>query len=190
MPHLLIAIGVSLALAGLVTPWLLLPAGLVLGCAAVVWAARRRMPDTAAVADAAGDEAIRKLDRDLRETAALLSEGARANLAELKETLARALRLLRDPEGSGGIPSPERCFVLETVRRYLPDACRHYLALAQAARGDDWEAAKAAAEQSLCRQVHTLRVRLDEVLDNAVARQVQTVLRHETFLRGKRAPRS
>ncbi|MFO1324017.1 MAG: hypothetical protein U1F15_08110 [Burkholderiales bacterium] len=188
--HLLVVIGVALALAGLVTAWLLMPAALVLGCAAVVEAARRRALASGAKADGDDDKAVRTLDRHLRETAAMLSEDARASLADVKETLAEALRLVRNPDESAAVSPAERCFVLETVRRYLPDACRHYLALAQVAHGGDREATRTAVEQSLMRQVETLRVRLEQVIANAVAGRAQRVLGHEAFLRGKQRPGS
>ena len=184
--YLLVALGIACLLAGIVTPWMLTLAAMFLGCAAVVEAVRRRTRD-AAVPGGSDDDAIRELDENMRETAPLLSDGTRATLAEIKETLAEVLRLLRNAEASAAVSLADRCFVQESVRRYLPDACRHYMALVRAASGPAWEDARVAAELSLRRQLDALRRRLAQILAAAIATRAQTLRQHETFIAGKRS---
>ena len=182
--YLLVALGMACLLAGIVTPWMLTLAAVFLGCAAV--AVRRRTRD-AAVSGGSDDDAIRELDENMRETAPLLSDGTRATLAEIKETLGEVLRLLRNAEASAAVSLADRCFVQESVRRYLPDACRHYRALVRAACAPAWEDARAAAELSLRRQLDALRHRLAQILAAVIATRAQTLRQHETFIAGKRS---
>ena len=184
--YLLVALGIACLLAGIATPWILPLAAMFLGCAAVVEAVRRRTRD-GAVSGGSDEDAIRELDENMRETAPLLSDETRATLAEIKETLAEVLRLLRDAEASPAVALADRCFVQESVRRYLPDACRHYMALARAASGPAWEEARAAAELSLRRQLDALHSRLAQILSAAIATRAETLRQHETFLAGKRS---
>lgn len=179
----LLALGIVCVLAGIAAPWMLTLAAMFVGCAAVV---RRRTRD-AALSGHSDDDAIRELDQNMRETAPLLSDGVRATLAEIKETLAEVLRLLRNAEASAAVSLADRCFVQESVRRYLPDACRHYTALVRAAYGPAWDDARAAAELSLRTQLDALRHRLAQILAEGIATRAQTLRQHETFIVGKRS---
>jgi hypothetical protein len=179
----LMVVAVGLALAAVVVGvfWILIVACCVLGGAAVLEAKRRR--NRAPLQDDSLDEAVAAADACLLELAVRIPESAMPHLSSLKRQLAEALAAVREARD---MPPDDRFFVAEAVRRYVPDMCAHYRALADVPTGDAYHHSKGVATESLCRQLDEIGWRLHKIVADAMTRRTQGVLRHEEFLRSKR----
>lgn len=123
------------------------------------------------------------LDRYLDEVSPKLPRNAVAAIASTKETLARVLAALSAEDV--GIPAEESFFVSELVSRYLPEACRHYVAAAEAIGANAVFEDGSRAEESLCRQLEVMNSRLQRILAMVAAARTEELARHEAFIRTK-----
>lgn len=157
---------------GGVEPWVALPvaagvAGAALGAAARVAPRRvRRAPDGAVKVAAAFDR--------LHAASLDLPVEARDVLARMQHRLARILSAIE-----GELAGEDGFFVLEAVRRYLPDAIAAYRAIPAACRD--------AAAASLIAQLGAVLGPLARIDEELASRRRERLDAHRAFLEAKRA---
>lgn len=128
---------------------------------------------------------VRRLDAYLDEVSPVLPQSALEKIKRIKETLAHVLPVLGSAQQRGDIPGEELFFAEEMVKRYLPDACRHYADLAAAAKGQVLVVEDRSAQESLDNQLDVLHGRLGRVLDSIAASQASKLAMHEAFIQTK-----
>lgn len=168
LPVVLAAAGIGAIAAGLLALWRAKPPSAHAGFA-------RQLRDEAAM-----------LDVYLEQVSPNLPPLALATLAQIKEALARVLAALTAAaDAAADLPAEESFFARELVARYLPDACRHYLAATEAAGGKGVLEDGRSADDSLCRQLDVLHARLEKTLAMVAAGKAQKLANHEAFIRTK-----
>jgi hypothetical protein len=152
------AIGLAMLLAGACAAWLLRV---------------RRAGPTQIAAPRLSDEQLgwlQALDALLARTRPELDDGLRASLQHCHDALLRALPL------AGDLELPDRYYLDEATRRYLPDSLQAFLALPPAHRD-------AAACESLRAQLSLLREAIEQRERKAVSHRAEALERQREFLR-------
>ncbi|WP_432721331.1 hypothetical protein R0381_002536 [Jeongeupia wiesaeckerbachi] len=127
--------------------------------------------------------AVQQLDALLATIASRLPDEALTHIARIKTQLHKLIPLLAEPVTT--IPMERAYFVQQLIARYLPDACQHYLAMADIASGAE---AIARCEAGKAEFVSQLALMLDqlEALSALIAEQrAEHLALHGAFLRNR-----
>lgn len=172
---LVLGSGAMLALDGVARGALLGLAALSLGgCLAWVLRVRRLVPSGAAAQSLLDDQRawLEALDTLLARVRPALDDTLREALQRCHDALLRALPL------AGELDLPDRYYLDEAMRRYLPDSLQAFLALPPAHRD-------ASACESLSAQLGLLQQAFEQREREAVRRRAEALERQREFLRRK-----
>lgn len=187
---LLAAGGVGLLLAWLqASPALALAGAAALaGSAAAAIAGARRAQHKAPVfaAGAAFDApSLRRLDTALEAVATDVGEEIFARLLALKSSLVRMAEMLPRAGGDEHFTLDDRLYVVECVRRYLPDSLQAYLLVPPAQRTAGVLEGGRSAREVLHEQLTLLQAELDRRADKLGRSAAEDLMRQERFLKAK-----
>jgi hypothetical protein len=179
--------GVGLGLAWLESSMVWLGGGgaLSLAATAMLWRARARPePSQAAAVPLLDDAALRRLDDALATIVAELDDATAADLMEVKAVIAR-LAAYR-PTVNEHFTMDDRMYVVECVRRYLPDSLKSYLAVPREHRQAPTVAEGQTAAAMLREQLQLLCAGLRQREERAARGAAGQLLRQQRFLATKR----
>ena len=179
--------GVALVLAGLESSvlWLGGGASLLLAAVALLRRARPQASPAEAVAAPLLDEAtLSRLDDALTAVVTELDEATTADVMALKAAIAR-LAVLR-PVVDEHFTLDDRMYVVECVRRYLPDSLQSFLAVPREHRHSQVLESGGTASAMLREQLQLLRAGLEQREGRAAQSAAGQLLRQQRFLAAKR----
>lgn len=165
--------------------WLGGGAGLTLAGAAMLWRARPQpagaQPAAMPLLDA---EALRRVDDALAVVITELDDATASELLALKAVIARlaACRVSVDED----FTMEDRMYVVECVRRYLPDSLQSYLAVPREHRATQPVAEGRTAAAMLQDQLKMLRAGLEQREERAARSAAAQLVRQQRFLAAKR----
>lgn len=173
------ATGLALALAGLA----------LMGASGwrVLRGMRRSPPESMALAgqpifDAA---TLRKLDEAMEAVAAELPEQLVPDLLRLKATLIGVAQAMAQPLAGSVFGLEDRAYLVECVRRYIPDTISAYLAIPPAHRDQPVQATGRDAHAMLRGQLAAIQAELDRRHARLVADAGERLLMQQRFLQSK-----
>lgn len=126
-------------------------------------------------------QAVAALDDALAQLAPQMPAAALRQLADLKDSVAR---LARHPVAEVHLAFDDRMYVLECVRRYVPDALQAWLAVPAARRAQPLAQGRS-ADALLQAQLALLQRGLAQREARLASGGAEALLQHERFLRGK-----
>jgi hypothetical protein len=135
------------------------------------------------------DQALRRIDQAFEAAAAAVSEPALAHLIALKATAARVALAIHRAEVDGNFTAEHRLYVIEAIRRYIPDTLSAYLQVPSAQRALPGAQAGPSADQLLLAQLALLQSELEQRELLLHADSVEPLLRQQRFLQAKAAGR-
>jgi hypothetical protein len=135
------------------------------------------------------DETLRRIDTAFEASAAAVDESALAALAALKTTAIRVAQQLERADISADFTQEDRLYVIECVRRYIPDTLGAYLQVPPAHRALPGPQAGPSADQILLNQLALLESELAQREQRLNAGSVEALLRQQRFLQAKAAER-
>jgi hypothetical protein len=146
-------------------------------------------PPAPASAPPFDDEALRRIDAAFETVATAVGESALAALVALKTTAIRVAQHLHRAEISADFTQEDRLYVIECVRRYIPDTLSAYLQVPPAQRALPGPQAGPSADQILLNQLSLLQSELEQREQRLNAGSVEALLRQQRFLEAKAAER-
>lgn len=154
------------------------------------WLAYRRQRAAAAPAAWLDAQSLQAFDHLLATALAKLdplhAELLREIKRELVEIAQRDCSVAKNGEAAASrLAAEDRHFVLESLRRYLPDAVATYLALPDGARHRPLSGGQASAADALTDQLQQGRDRLRLCAANALRELEQAVLQQQQFMQAK-----
>jgi len=175
---ILIRSGAGLALAAALTT---------LGGASWLWQHRSQRSTMPAPASPPpfDTEALRKVDEAFEATAAVASEPVLAALISLKAAAVRMALALNGSEVDAGFTVEDRMYVIECIRRYIPDTLSAYLQVPPAQRALPGLQAARSADQILLDQLALLQSELELREQRLQGSAVEPLLRQQRFLESK-----
>ncbi len=108
-----------------------------------------------------------------------------SRLGKLKSALAEASRVLSGTDQVPGTASEDSFFVHACISRYLPDACRHYLSVVEAARRANQKEEIESALAATCEQLDVLTRRLEDIFRRLAQREAEKLENHRKFIDSK-----
>lgn len=160
-----------------------------LGGASWLWQNRRQRPDPGALqqnSPALFDaQALRTIDEAFEATAAVVNEPALAALISLKTAAARMALAVGRAEVNGDFTHEDRLYVIECIRRYIPDTLSAYLQVPPAQRALPGPQAAASADHLLQGQLALLQAELEQREQRLHESAVEPLLRQQRFLQSK-----
>lgn len=159
-----------------------------LGAGAVAVMRARRAPAAApSMAGPAFDaDALRRLDMALGQVAPEVGDEVFRQLLGLKASLARVAALLPQVSADENFTVDDRLYVIECVRRYLPDSLQAYLRVPEGQRTngvlDSGKSARAVLQEQLAMLQHELDQRENKLGRSAA----EGLMRQQRFLESKK----
>jgi len=180
---------------GLLLAWLqssqalaLAGAAALAGSAAAAIARARRAQQNAPVFEAGaafGVPSLRKLDSALEAVAPDVGEEIFARLLALKASLVRMAGMLPRAGGDEHFTLDDRLYVVECVRRYLPDSLQAYLLVPPTQRTAGVLEGGRSARGVLQEQLTLLQAELDRREDKLGRSAAEDLMRQQRFLKAK-----
>ena len=176
----LIRTGAGLALAAALTA---------LGGASWLWQYRSQRSTMPAPASSPpfDAEALRRIDEAFEETAAVATESVLAALVSLKAVAVRMALALNGSEVDADFTVEDRMYVIECIRRYIPDTLTAYMQVPTAQRALPGLQAARSADQILLDQLALLQSELELREQRLQGSAVEPLLRQQRFLESKAA---
>lgn len=131
------------------------------------------------------EQALRRIDLAFEETAAVVSEPALEQLMSLKAAAARMALALGRSEVDADFTVEHRLYVIECIRRYIPDTLSAYLQVPPAQRALPGPQAAKSADQILRDQLALLQSELEQRERLLQGSAVEPLLRQQRFLESK-----
>ncbi|MEO7160737.1 MAG: hypothetical protein ABJA84_06605 [Polaromonas sp.] len=161
-----------------------------LGGASWLWQNRRQRSDPGALNRPASPalfdaQALRTIDEAFEATAAVVNEPALAALISLKAAAARMALAVGRAEVNGDFTHEDRLYVIECIRRYIPDTLSAYLQVPPAQRALPGPQAAASADHLLQGQLALLQAELEQREQRLHESAVEPLLRQQRFLQSK-----
>jgi hypothetical protein len=161
-----------------------------LGGAGWLWQHRSRRAAREAMAPPAGPppfdaEALRRIDEAFEASAAAVAEPALAALVSLKAAAVRMALALHGAQVDGDFTLDDRLYVIECIRRYIPDTLGAYLQVPAAQRAVPGAGATQSADELLRGQLALLQSGLEEREQRLHASAVEALRRQQRFLQSK-----
>lgn len=179
---LLAAIEQSLPLAGVGTLALVSGAGLMLFARRPAAAHDHAPPFATALFD---DASLLTFDRALESMAAEAPEAVIAALAGLKQQLVRTAQLAANTPVGEHFTMDDRLYVMELVRRYLPDSIHAYLLVSKGQRATQALAQGETAVSLLLGQIQLLCLELTKREQKLTKSSAENLLKQQRFLESK-----
>lgn len=132
-------------------------------------------------------EALRKVDEVFEATAAVASEPVLAALLSLKAVAVRMALALTGSEVDAGFTVEDRMYVIECIRRYIPDTLSAYLQVPPAQRALPGLQGTRSVDQILLDQLELLQSELELRNQRLQGSAVESLLRQQRFLQSKAA---
>lgn len=132
-------------------------------------------------------QALRRIDQMFEAAAAAVSEPVLARLIALKTSAARLALAVNRAEVDGDFTVEDRLYVIEAIRRYIPDTLSAYLQVPPAQRTLPGPQAGPSADQLLLAQLALLQSELAQREQLLHASSVEPLLRQQRFLQAKAA---
>ena len=132
-------------------------------------------------------EALRRIDEAFEETAAVATESVLAALVSLKAVAVRMALALNGSEVNADFTVEDRMYVIECIRRYIPDTLTAYLQVPTAQRALPGLQAARSADQILLDQLALLQAELELREQRLQGSAVEPLLRQQRFLESKAA---
>lgn len=130
-------------------------------------------------------EALCKVDEAFEATAAAVTEPALAALISLKAAAVRMALALNSSEVNADFTVEDRLYVIECIRRYIPDTLSAYLQVPPAQRALPGLQAVKSADQILLDQLALLQAELAHREQRLQGSAVEPLLRQQRFLESK-----
>lgn len=130
-------------------------------------------------------ESLNKLDRAFEASAALLSESALKQLIALKAAAVQAADALAQAESGAEFTPDDRLYVVECLRRYIPDTLTAYLQVPTAQRAVADAQTGQSADSLLLQQLALLQAELERRSQKLAAAAIEPLLRQQRFLEAK-----
>jgi len=154
--------------------------------ALAVLRARRAPAAPAAMAAPAFDaESLRKLDIALEQVAPEVGDEIFRQLLALKATLARVAAMLPQVSADENFTVDDRLYVIECVRRYLPDSLQAYLRVPAAQRTGELLERGKSARGVLQEQLAMLQAELDKREGKLGRSAAEGLMQQQRFLESK-----
>jgi len=151
-------------------------------------AARQAQPLPAATPPFDAD-ALRNVDEAFEATAAAVTESALAALLSLKAAAVRMALALNGADVDADFTTDDRLYVIECIRRYIPDTLSAYLQVPPAQRAVVNPQSAKSADQILLDQLALLQSELEHREQRLQGSAVEALLRQQRFLESKAARR-
>ncbi|MCX7256023.1 MAG: hypothetical protein NTZ64_04625 [Polaromonas sp.] len=132
-------------------------------------------------------QALRRIDQMFEAAAAAVSEPVLERLIALKTSAARMALAVNRAEVDGDFTVEHRLYVIEAIRRYIPDTLSAYLQVPPAQRALPGAQAGPSADQLLLAQLALLQSELEQREQLLHAGSVEPLLRQQRFLQAKAA---
>ena len=160
-----------------------------LGGASFLWQHRSQRLTTPAPASLPpfDIEALRKVDEAFEATAAVASEPVLAALISLKAAAVRVTLALHSSEVDVGFTVDDRMYVIESMRRYIPDTLAAYLRVPPTQRALPGLQPAKGADQLLLDQLALLQSQLEMREQRLQGSALETLLQQQRFLESKAA---
>jgi hypothetical protein len=173
-------------------------AGALLALSGTCWLWQRRITRTArqalslhappsTSASPFDEQALRRIDQMFEAAAAAVSEPVLERLIALKTSAARMALAVNRAEVDGDFTVEHRLYVIEAIRRYIPDTLSAYLQVPPAQRALPGPLAAPSADQLLLAQLALLQSELAQREQLLHAGSVEPLLRQQRFLQAKAA---
>ena len=133
------------------------------------------------------EQTLRRIDQAFEAAAAAVSEPALERLIALKASAARVALAVHRTEVDGDFTVEHRLYVIEAIRRYIPDTLSAYLQVPPAQRALPGAQAGPSADQLLLAQLTLLQSELEQRERLLHAGSVEPLLRQQRFLQAKAA---
>lgn len=128
---------------------------------------------------------LRKLDEAMEAVAAALPEQLVPDLLRLKATLVGVAQGMAQPLAGSAFGLEDRAYVVECVRRYIPDTISAYLAIPAAHRDQPVQETGSDAHAILREQLGAIQAELDRRHAKLVADAGERLLMQQRFLQSK-----
>jgi len=145
----------------------------------------QRAPPVFAVGAAFDAPSLRKLDTVLEAVAPDVGEEIFGRLLALKASLARMADMLPRADGDEHFTLDDKLYVVECVRRYLPDSIEAYLLVPPAQRTTSVLEDGRSARDVLREQLALLQAELDRREDKLGRSAAEGLMRQQRFLKAK-----
>lgn len=161
-----------------------------LGGAGWLWQHRSRRPADGAMPPPAGPppfepDALRRIDEAFEASAAAVAEPALAALVSLKAAAVRMALALNSAPADGDFTVDDRLYVIECLRRYIPDTLGAYLQVPAAQRAVPGAGATPSADDLLREQLALLQSGLEQREQRLHGSAVEALRRQQRFLQSK-----
>lgn len=133
------------------------------------------------------EQALRRIDQMFEAAAGAVSESVLERLIALKTSAARMALAVNRAEVDGDFTVEHRLYVIEAIRRYIPDTLSAYLQVPPAQRALPGAQAGPSADQLLLAQLALLQSELAQREQLLHAGSVEPLLRQQRFLQAKAA---
>lgn len=136
------------------------------------------------------DETLHRIDQALNATAIVVNEPTLTGLISLKTAVSRIALRLDSAEinsNNGEFTQEDRFYVIESVRRYIPDTLNAYLQIPPSQRAIPSAQNGPSADQILLNQLALLQSELEQREQRLHAGSVEALLREQRFLQAKAA---
>lgn len=162
----------------------------ILGGASWLWQHRSRRATGTALSAPAGPppfdtDALRRIDEAFEATAAIVPEPVLAALAALKAAAVRVALALNGSDINGEFTAEDRMYVIECIRRYIPDTLAAYLQVPAAQRSLPSSMATKTVNDLLQEQLTLLQSELEHREQHLQGSAVEALLRQQRFLESK-----
>ncbi len=133
------------------------------------------------------EQALRRIDQTFEAAAGAVSEPVLERLIALKGVAARMALAVNGAEVDGDFTVEHRLYVIEAIRRYIPDTLSAYLQVPPTQRALPGPQAGPSADQLLLTQLALLQSELEQRERLLHAGSVEPLLRQQRFLQAKAA---
>lgn len=132
-------------------------------------------------------ETLRRIDEAFEATATTVNESTLAALISLKTATGRIALSLDSAQINGEFTQEDRLYVIESLRRYIPDTLNAYRQIPPAQRALPGPQAGPSANQILLSQLALLQSELEQREQRLHVGSVEALLREQRFLQAKAA---
>ncbi|CAM3420526.1 hypothetical protein [Polaromonas hydrogenivorans] len=130
-------------------------------------------------------EALRRIDEAFEATAAIVTGPMLAALVSLKAAAVRMALALNGVQADDGFTLDDRMYVIESIRRYIPDTLSAYLQVPAAQRPVPGAGEGKSANDLLQGQLALLQSELEQREQRLHGSAVEALLRQQRFLQSK-----
>jgi len=191
-------IGAAICAVAAVSALILIRSGALMALSGACWLWQRRITRAArqalslhappsASASPFDEQALRRIDQMFEAAAGAVSEPVLERLIALKTSAARMALAVNRAEVDGDFTVEHRLYVIEAIRRYIPDTLSAYLQVPPAQRALPGPQTGPSADQLLLTQLALLQSELAQREQLLHAGSVEPLLRQQRFLQAKAA---